>query len=490
MGIMVPTEIQEKIIPPILEGRDIIAESETGSGKTLGFAVPIVHRLQKTGFTQVIVLAPTRELAQQIGKEFEKVAENDLTVVTMYGGTGLDQQIRDAKRADIAVGTPGRVLDLIHRGSLQLGQASVVVLDEADRMLDMGFIEDLEKILAFVPAQRQTMLLSATMPHEVTGLAQKYLKNPLEFRVDADIEGRLLKQVYYLVSGPQKPKALVLLLKASAHDLALVFCRTKRGSENLTSILTRYGIKARYLNGDLPQNKRERIVDDFKDFKFNVLVATDVASRGLHIDFVTHVYNYEVPDQLENYVHRVGRTARAGKSGDAITLVTEQDFQFLRPIRSYFEGKIEPGDLNEVVKKVPDVWKEIQDAGPISAHPHSGGERGGYGRRPGGHSSHDAGPRRMGHGSRPGGPRRSEGGYGGRPAGGYGSRHNSEHSEGSHAQGGHSYGGHSQGGSYEGGRSRGYGGRSSSGHSAPHRGPQGGHRTGGLNRRPRRQSSY
>src|SRR3989338_8190018 len=246
MGIVTPTEIQEQIIPAVLQGRDLIAESETGSGKTLGFAVPIVHSTTKEGYVKAMVLAPTRELAQQIGKEFDKIGEGQLFTATVYGGAGLIPQIQAAKQADIVVGTPGRVLDLIQRGSPRLDRVKIVVLDEADRMLDMGFIEDLERILSYVPKQRQTMLLSATMPREVVKLGHKYLNDPLEFRVDADIKGR------------KKPTALALLLKASGHELALIFCRTKRGSENLARSLGRYGIKAKYLNGNLPQNKRDR----------------------------------------------------------------------------------------------------------------------------------------------------------------------------------------------------------------------------------------
>ncbi len=486
MGIVAPTEIQLKIIPPILAGKDIIAESETGSGKTLGFAVPIVHAMKREGFVQAIILAPTRELAQQIGKEFDKIAAEDVFTSTVYGGAGMDKQMREVKQADIVVGTPGRVLDLIQRGCLNLGRAKIVVLDEADRMLDMGFVEDLEKILSFVPKQRQTMLLSATMAKEVVRLAHKYLHEPQEFRVDADIKGRALKQTYYLVNGREKPMALALLLKASGHELALIFCRTKRGSENLTRSLARYGIKAKYLNGDLPQNRRERIVEEFKDFNFRVLVATDVASRGLHIDFVTHVYNYEIPDQLENYIHRVGRTARAGKSGEAISLVAEQDFQYLRPIRSYFEGKIEQGDLNKIAEQFPEALKEIQNPTSVEYQEeavedrgHGGGFRrgGGHGRPSGGgfHSSrgggmrHGGGERRgYGGGHREGGsegqgggyrghsgggggygrgaPRRAPSGYGHGGAshqGGYGSRHNEAGTEGGSsrpASGG--YGGH------------------------------------------------
>ncbi len=457
MGIVTPTEIQEKIIPAILQGRDVIAESETGSGKTLGFAVPIVNSLQKLGYAQLLVLAPTRELAQQIGKEFEKVAEDDLFTATVYGGVGFDRQLKEVPRADLVIGTPGRVLDLIQRGTLNLGRVKFVVLDEGDRMLDMGFVEDIERILSFVPKPRQTMLLSATMPRDVVRLAQKYLQNPVEFRVDADIKGRQLKQTYYMVNGREKPLALALLLKAFDHDLALIFCRTKRGSENLTHMLGRYGIKSRYLNGDLPQNRREHIVQDFKDFKFKVLVATDVASRGLHIDFVSHVFNYELPDQLENYIHRIGRTARAGKSGDAISFVSEQDFAYLRPIRSYFEGKIEQGDLNKIAEKFPEALKAIQTAEPLphseeplegrrpyrsggGYRPHGGGGgdrphhgsggRGGFRHGPGGHEGQRSQGESRGHGGGRGfgGNRRPHGGgqgdYGGRHnESGYGQRH-------------------------------------------------------------------
>src|SRR3989338_2669856 len=448
MGIVTPTEIQEQIIPAVLQGRDLIAESETGSGKTLGFAVPIVHSTTKEGYVKAMVLAPTRELAQQIGKEFDKIGEGQLFTATVYGGAGLIPQIQAAKQADIVVGTPGRVLDLIQRGSLRLDRVKIVVLDEADRMLDMGFIEDLERILSYVPKQRQTMLLSATMPREVVKLGHKYLNDPLEFRVDADIKGRQLKQTYYLVNGREKPTALALLLKASGHELALIFCRTKRGSENLGRSLGRYGIKAKYLNGDLPQNKRERIVEEFKEFKFRVLVATDVASRGLHIDFVTHVYNYEIPDQLDNYIHRVGRTARAGKAGEAISLVSEQDYSYLRPIRSFFEGRIEQGDLNKVAEQFPEALKEIQNPSPVAYHDEGGEDRG-----HGGYSGR--GPRSHGGGfhKRPGGSRFS---HGGRSS--YGGGHGGSGSHGPSRGPSRGYGSHAGAGAS--GRSQGYGGPS------------------------------
>ena len=340
-GITVATPIQREIIPAIFEGRDVIAQSETGSGKTLSFALPLIERTNRSDGTTALVLAPTRELAVQIANELVKFSQGKhLGVTPVYGGVSISQQIQKLRKTNIIVATPGRLLDLLNRGSVHLDAIRYLVLDEADRMLDMGFIRDIEKIIRHVPQQRQTMLFSATISKDILHLSQKYLKNPKHVQLANTVKPELLHQTYYQTTADRKLSLLIHLLK-NERDLALVFCNRKHITSKLSRQITQQGVQAKCLHGDLSQSQRERVTADFKHKKFSILVATDVAARGLHIDDITHVYNYEIPRDVESYTHRVGRTARAGKNGEAISLVaSEEERKFFKQILFDYRGSI------------------------------------------------------------------------------------------------------------------------------------------------------
>jgi len=312
-NITIATPVQKKIIPAIMKGRDILAQSETGSGKTLSFAIPIIESLdkKKTGI-KALILVPTRELCVQIGGEFVKFANRKIGISTVYGGVSIDKQIFKLRRSHVVVATPGRLLDIMRRKAIKLDELQYLVFDEADRMLDMGFINDIESILKNIPAKRQTMLFSATITKEISGLIKKYLQDPVKVSFESSVKPEYLKQTYYKVTRKLRLSLLADLLKKE-RDLALIFCNRKRTTEELVRDLKDFGLKAECLNGDMSQAHRERVTRQFKEKKFSILIATDVASRGLHIEDITHVYNYENPRDVESYTHRIGRTARAGK---------------------------------------------------------------------------------------------------------------------------------------------------------------------------------
>ena len=339
--ITVPTPIQNELIPLITAGRDVIAQSETGSGKTLSFALPLIDKTHQHDGISTLVLAPTRELTLQISQEFQKFSHGKHIVITpVYGGVSISEQVRKLKQTNIVIGTPGRLVDLLQRGQLHFKTIRYLVFDEADRMLDMGFLPDIERILRHVPKKRQTLLLSATLPNEIVRVSQKYLANPVRVEFDSAVKPEYLRQTYYQTNRDQK-LALLMHLLQSERDLALVFCNRKHITSKLARKLSGNGVQAKCLHGDMSQNKRERVTLDFRQKKFNVLVATDVAARGLHIDDVTHVYNYEIPRDVDSYTHRVGRTARAGKRGEAISLVaTEEERQFFKQVLFTYSGNI------------------------------------------------------------------------------------------------------------------------------------------------------
>lgn len=340
-GIVVPTPVQEKLIPLITAGRDVIAQSETGSGKTLSFALPIIDRMDRNDGLATLILAPTRELALQISQEFVKFSHGKrLGITPVYGGVSITEQIRKLRQTNIIVGTPGRLVDLLQRGELHLETIKHLVFDEADRMLDMGFLPDIERIVRFVPKRRQTLLLSATLPNEIVRVSQKYLVNPERIELASAVKPEFLQQTYFQTNTEQKLSLLIHLLQAE-RDLALVFCNRKHITSKLARKLSHNGVPAKCLHGGMSQNQRERVTADFRQKKFNVLVATDVAARGLHIDDVTHVYNYEIPRDVDSYTHRVGRTARAGKRGEAISLVaTDDERQFFKQVLFTYSGHI------------------------------------------------------------------------------------------------------------------------------------------------------
>lgn len=340
-GIITPTPIQREIIPAIFEGRDIIAQSETGSGKTLSFAIPLIELLNKHDGLSILVLVPTRELCIQVTGEFMKFSEGKhLGVTSVYGGVSINEQVKKMRTTNIIVATPGRLLDLLNRRALTLDSIHALVLDEADRMLDMGFIRDIEKILSRIPRERQTMLFSATVSQDVEHLSRKYLKDPVNVKLASEVKPEFLQQTYYQTTPEEKLPLLVELLKKE-RDLTLVFCNRKHFVSKLARRLAQHGIRAQGLHGGLSQAQRERVSNEFRKRKFNVLVATDVAARGLHIEGISHVYNYEIPRDVDSYTHRVGRTARAGKTGEAISFVATSDEQkFFKNILFTYQGRI------------------------------------------------------------------------------------------------------------------------------------------------------
>lgn len=359
-GITIATPIQQKIIPAIIAGRDILAQSETGSGKTISFAVPIIEKIDRERGLTALILVPTRELCVQITGEFSKFSfGKHLGVTAVYGGVSIENQIRRMRNTNIVVATPGRLLDLLERRAIRLDKVSFLVFDEADRMLDMGFIKDIELILKRMPQKRQTMLFSATVSKEIAQLSRKYLNDPVNIKLDSAVKPEFLRQTYYQTTPEAKLPLLVYLLKHE-RDLALVFCNRKYSTSKLAKKLSEQGVKAECLHGDMSQAQRERVTAAFRHKRINVLIATDVASRGLHIEDITHVYNYEIPKDVDSYTHRVGRTARAGKKGEAISLVTGGEEQkFFKQILFTYRGVItlktvDTADLPKSLKHISD----------------------------------------------------------------------------------------------------------------------------------------
>jgi ATP-dependent RNA helicase RhlE len=344
-----PTPIQSQAIPHLLAGRDLMGCAQTGSGKTAAFALPILQRLSANDrhatprTPRALVLAPTRELALQIRDSFRVYGRNlRLTSTTVYGGVGQDKQVQDLTRGvDIVVATPGRLLDLMGQGYVRLGSLETFVLDEADRMLDMGFIDDIRKIIRALPANRQTMLFSATIPNEIAGLARSILKDPVSVSIApvAATTPRIDESVVF-VEKPAKAAALRDVLSRPGVQRALVFTRTKHGADRLVRQLKTYQIKAGALHGNKTQGARQRTLEDFRSGRVPFLVATDIAARGIDVDGITHIVNYDLPDEAAVYIHRIGRTARAGASGTAISFCSWEEMDNLRDIERLIKRRV------------------------------------------------------------------------------------------------------------------------------------------------------
>ncbi len=328
-GFEAPSEIQEKSIPAILEGNDVIAGASTGSGKTLAFAAGLINNIDAPdGGIRGLVLTPTRELAEQVAEQLSDFSKyKDLRVIPVYGGVSIGNQIRQLSSTDIVVGTPGRILDHINRRSINLSKVNTLVLDAADRMLDMGFINDVEKIIRNCPKNRQTLLFSATISQDIVFLAQRYMSNPLEISAEPNVDPEKLEQVYYDVPDGMKYSLLVHHLKNEQPKLAIIFCNTRRNVDFVANNLKFEGIEALPIHGGYSQDKRNQILEQFNSNKFHVLVATDVAARGLDIKGVTHIYNYDLPPTAKEYTHRIGRTARAGEEGKVINILASRDYE-------------------------------------------------------------------------------------------------------------------------------------------------------------------
>jgi len=337
VGYETPSAIQAATIPVLLEGRDVVGLAQTGTGKTAAFALPILSRIEPgQGVPQALVLAPTRELALQVCEAFESYASKlpDVHLLPVYGGQAYGQQLSALRRGvDIVVGTPGRIMDHQNRGSLDLTQIKFLVLDEADEMLKMGFAEDVETILADTPDDKQVALFSATMPAQIRRISEQYLNDPQEIKIAGKTQTSAnITQRYIVVSFMQKLDALTRVLEVEQFDGVIVFTRTRGDSETVAEKLRARGYSAAAINGDIPQNVRERTVQSLKDGKLDVLVATDVAARGLDVERISHVINYDLPIDTESYVHRIGRTGRAGRTGDAISFVTPRERRLLKAI--------------------------------------------------------------------------------------------------------------------------------------------------------------
>ena len=356
MGLIHPTAIQQEAIPLIQEGYDVIGQSETGSGKTIAFGVPLVEKVKRGVRGQVMIIAPTRELARQIAHEIRKISEvKVLQIQSVYGGVDFNPQIRGLKKAEIIVGTPGRILDLMVRGALITDNIKIFVLDEADTMVDMGFITDIERIERHIPKDRQTLLFSATMPYGVIDIVELFAVNPKKVVTETQVDHELLQQEYYNVKKSEKFSLQVYLLGKLNPESALIFCNMRRQTDILAQNLKIQGIKAEALYGTLGQKKREDILDKFHRKRIRYLVATNVAARGLDVENISHIYNYDIPENAEDYINRIGRTARAGKTGVAISLVSEQERRIFKTITRQFKNELIQMELPRFAK-LP--WKD------------------------------------------------------------------------------------------------------------------------------------
>jgi len=344
MGFEEATPIQAQAIPPAMEGRDLIGQAHTGTGKTAAFGVPMVEFLEPgREHIQAVVLTPTRELAVQVAEELNKIGSlKGIRTLPVYGGQDINRQIRALKnRPQIIVATPGRLMDHMRRKTIRLNQVRITVLDEADEMLNMGFIEDIENILKEIPVERQTLLFSATMPDPVQALARRFMRDPEVIRTAArQVTVPGVEQSYYEVEERQKFDVLCRLLDIQSPERAIIFGRTKRRVDELYEALNKRGYSAEGIHGDMPQSRRDQVMRKFKEGATEVLVATDVAARGLDITGVTHIYNFDIPQDAEGYVHRIGRTGRAGHAGAAITLVTPREIRHLKMIEYTTRSKI------------------------------------------------------------------------------------------------------------------------------------------------------
>lgn len=350
-GYKTPTPIQSQAIDPVLKGRDVMGLAQTGTGKTAAFALPILQRLvdskaEKTGPMRVLVLAPTRELALQIHENFITLGkQTGLRSAAVFGGVGVTPQIKAQSKATIVVACPGRLLDLMNRGVADLSNVQTLVLDEADRMLDMGFLPDIKRILAKLPRERQNLLFSATMPKEIRQLSKSILNDPAIVQVDNIAPAESVSHSFYPVPAHLKASFLIDMLQTIDYQSVLVFTRTKHKAKALAHKLERKGMSATFLQGNLSQNRRQKALDGFRNGDYRIMIATDIAARGIDCEKISHVINYDVPDTVENYTHRIGRTGRAGMTGKALSYITPDDSLFVRDLERFMGANIERKEL-------------------------------------------------------------------------------------------------------------------------------------------------
>jgi ATP-dependent RNA helicase RhlE len=350
-GYISPTPIQVQAIPPVMEGRDVVGLAQTGTGKTAAFVLPILHRLMQGGRRHVraLVIAPTRELAEQIHEAIGTMGrQTRLRSVSIYGGVSMNSQIQKLRSGvEIVVACPGRLLDHINHGMINLSHLEVLVLDEADRMFDMGFLPDIRKIIKRVPAKRQTLLFSATMPDDIRRLAREVLRTPVTVQVDPPAPPSTVAHALYPVDHHLKTALLLELLRYTDTESVLIFTRTKHRAKRVGQQLEKAGYRAASLQGNLSQNRRQAALDGFRDGSYQVLVATDIAARGIDVLRISHVINYDMPDTIDAYTHRVGRTGRAEKTGDAFTFITREDEDIVRSIERMLGEKVERRTLKD-----------------------------------------------------------------------------------------------------------------------------------------------
>lgn len=335
IGFVHPSSIQEESIPIVLDGKDLVAKAKTGSGKTAAFSLPILHLLSEDESKQALILTPTRELAAQVAEEMNRLSKGiQIQAVAIYGGESITQQIKRIKQGvRIIIATPGRLLDLLKSNHMKDFDPSIIVLDEADEMLNMGFIDDIETILSYFPTERQTLLFSATMPKPIENLTKKFLNSPVVCGSTPQASSRQdIEQLFYLTAHNRRNESLVELMQYHAPKKSIVFCKMKSQVDDLAKELSQGGLNAFRLHGDMMQKERQQAIEAFKEAKEGCLVATDIAGRGINILDITHVFNYELPHSVEGYTHRIGRTARAGNSGVAITLLTNKELQWVKKL--------------------------------------------------------------------------------------------------------------------------------------------------------------
>ncbi len=343
-GFKVASPIQAKAIPVILQGRDVVGQAHTGTGKTAAFGLPAMNNMHLKGGVELLVITPTRELANQVSDElFQYGKKLGIRTVTVYGGSSYGRQIGLIERgAQVVIATPGRLMDILSRDMLPNFAPTTVVLDEADEMLDMGFLDDINEIFTYLPQERQTLLFSATMPDPIKQLAKRILVNPEFISITkGETTNSDIAQQYYVIDENERDDAIIRLLDSEETDKVIVFCRTKKEVDRLSNVLSSVGYNAKGLHGDMEQRQRETIIKGFKEASIDVLIATDVAARGIHVNDISHVINYHIPFDPESYVHRIGRTGRAGKKGVAITLLTPMEFKELQRIKAKVGTKME-----------------------------------------------------------------------------------------------------------------------------------------------------
>jgi len=382
LGFEEATPIQSEAIPVIFEGKDIIGQAQTGTGKTAAFGIPAIEMLEQGNKNlQVLILCPTRELAIQVSEELNKLAKyrRDIYFLPVYGGQPIDRQLKALKKGvQVVIGTPGRIMDHMERKTLDITHVKLVVLDEADEMLDMGFRDDIEFILKSTPAERQTLMFSATMPKPILELTKKYLKNPVNIKVVHEVLTVAgTEQIYFEVKEKNKLEALTRIIDLNNIKLGLVFCNTKRGVDELVEHLQARGYTTEGLHGDMSQSAREKVMGKFRKGIVEILIATDVAARGLDVENVEAVFNYDMPQDEEYYVHRIGRTGRAGKTGKAFTFVTGRELFKLRDIQKYIKTKIKLNpipsydDIEEVkINQYLDEIKNTINQGKLKKYVH------------------------------------------------------------------------------------------------------------------------